>query len=188
MGWLCGEQDFRYSAEELKLLKREDVGQLLVSRAKGVLNAKEQRYGSSIMRELERICLLRNVDTKWMDHIDNMDQLRQGIALRSYGQHDPVVEYRVEGFEMFDAMVESIREDTVRMLLTVELRSAEAPKREQVAKPTGEGAVPQTRAAAQGRKGGEPRKVTKVGRNELCPCGSGLKWKKCTCAEYHTEG
>ena len=188
MGWLCGEQDFRYSVEELKLLKREDVGQLLVSRAEGVLNAKEQRYGSSIMRELERICLLRNVDTKWMDHIDNMDQLRQGIALRSYGQHDPVVEYRVEGFEMFDAMVESIREDTVRMLLTVELRSAEAPKREQVAKPTGEGAVPQTRAAAQGRKGGEPRKVTKVGRNELCPCGSGLKWKKCTCAEYHTEG
>ena len=188
MGWLCGEQDFRYSAEELKLPKREDVGQLLVSRAEGVLNAKEQRYGSSIMRELERICLLRNVDTKWMDHIDNMDQLRQGIALRSYGQHDPVVEYRVEGFEMFDAMVESIREDTVRMLLTVELRSAEAPKREQVAKPTGEGAVPQTRAAAQGRKGGEPRKVTKVGRNELCPCGSGLKWKKCTCAEYHTEG
>ncbi len=97
------------------------------------------------MRELERICLLKCVDRQWMDHIDNMDQLRQGIALRGYGQKDPVVEYRIEGFDMFDQMVDSIRESSVKMLLTIELRAAgAAPKREQVAKPTGEGLCPAT--------------------------------------------
>ena len=190
LGWLCVESDFHYTAEQLNDLKREDVENLLLERGKKILAIKEQRYGAPIMREVERICLLRNVDLKWMDHIDNMDQLRQGIALRSYGQKDPVVEYRIEGFEMFDAMVESIREDTVKMLLTVELRTPEAPKREQVAKPTGEGAVP-SRAngqTGQGQKGEAPRRVVKIGRNDPCPCGSGLKWKKCTCKEYHPAG
>ena len=190
LGWLCVESDFHYTTEQLNDLKREDVESLLLERGKKILAIKEQRYGAPIMREVERICLLRNVDLKWMDHIDNMDQLRQGIALRSYGQKDPVVEYRIEGFEMFDAMVESIREDTVKMLLTVELRTPEAPKREQVAKPTGEGAVP-SRAngqTGQGQKGEAPRRVVKVGRNDPCPCGSGLKWKKCTCKEYHPDG
>ena len=187
LGWLCVESDFHYTTEQLNDLKREDVENMLLERGKKILAIKEQRYGAPIMREVERICLLRNVDLKWMDHIDNMDQLRQGIALRSYGQKDPVVEYRIEGFEMFDAMVESIREDTVKMLLTVELRTPEAPKREQVAKPTGEGAVP-SRAngqTGQGQKGEAPRRVVKIGRNDPCPCGSGLKWKKCTCKEYH---
>ena len=190
LGWLCVESDFHYTTEQLNDLKREDVENLLLERGKKILAIKEQRYGAPIMREVERICLLRNVDLKWMDHIDNMDQLRQGIALRSYGQKDPVVEYRIEGFEMFDAMVESIREDTVKMLLTVELRTPEAPKREQVAKPTGEGSVP-SRAngqTGQGQKGEAPRRVVKIGRNDPCPCGSGLKWKKCTCKEYHPEG
>ena len=190
LGWLCVESDFHYTTEQLNDLKREDVESLLLERGKKILAIKEQRYGAPIMREVEHICLLRNVDLKWMDHIDNMDQLRQGIALRSYGQKDPVVEYRIEGFEMFDAMVESIREDTVKMLLTVELRTPEAPKREQVAKPTGEGAVP-SRAngqTGQGQKGEAPRRVVKVGRNDPCPCGSGLKWKKCTCKEYHPDG
>ena len=109
LGWLCVESDFHYTTEQLNDLKREDVENLLLERGKKILAIKEQRYGAPIMREVERICLLRNVDLKWMDHIDNMDQLRQGIALRSYGQKDPVVEYRIEGFEMFDAMVESIR-------------------------------------------------------------------------------
>ena len=161
LGWLCVESDFHYTTEQLNDLKREDVENLLLERGKKILAIKEQRYGAPIMREVERICLLRNVDLKWMDHIDNMDQLRQGIALRSYGQKDPVVEYRIEGFEMFDAMVESIREDTVKMLLTVELRTPEAPKREQVAKPTGEGSVP-SRAngqTGQGQKGEAPRRV-----------------------------
>ena len=190
LGWLCVESDFHYTTEQLNDLKREDVENLLLERGKKILAIKEQRYGAPIMREVERICLLRNVDLKWMDHIDNMDQLRQGIALRSYGQKDPVVEYRIEGFEMFDAMVESIREDTVKMLLTVELRTPEAPKREQVAKPTGEGSVP-SRAngqTGQGQKGEAPRRVVKIGRNDPCPCGSGLKWKKCTCKEYHPDG
>ena len=190
LGWLCVESDFHYTTEQLNDLKREDVENLLLERGKKILAIKEQRYGAPIMREVERICLLRNVDLKWMDHIDNMDQLRQGIALRSYGQKDPVVEYRIEGFEMFDAMVESIREDTVKMLLTVELRTPEAPKREQVAKPTGEGAV-LSRAngqTGQGQKGEAPRRVVKIGRNDPCPCGSGLKWKKCTCKEYHPDG
>lgn len=87
------------------------------------------------MRELERVVLLKVVDTKWMAHIDDMDELKKGIGLRAYGQQNPVVEYRYEGFEMFDAMVDSIREDTVRMLLTVRLQKNQAPEREQVSKP-----------------------------------------------------
>ena len=125
-----------------------------------------------------------------MDHIDNMDQLRQGIALRGYGQKDPVVEYRIEGFDMFDQMVDSIREDSVKMLLTIEIRQAgAAPRREQVAKPTGEGFVPGNGApGAKGAPKGQPVRVIRIGRNDPCPCGSGLKWKKCTCAKFHPEG
>ena len=146
--------------------------------------------GAPVMRELERICLLKCVDRQWMDHIDNMDQLRQGIALRGYGQKDPVVEYRIEGFDMFDQMVDSIRESSVKMLLTIELRAAgSAPKREQVAKPTGEGFVPGNGApGVKGAPKGQPVRVIKIGRNDPCPCGSGLKWKKCTCAQYHPDG
>ena len=183
LGWLCLKTDFHYTTAELNDLNKQDVEDMLVDRALKVLHNKEQKYGSEIMRELERICLLRNVDLKWMDHIDSMDQLRQGIYLRSYGQRDPVVEYRFEGFEMFDAMVESIRQDAIRMLLTIELRDkSQQVKREQVAKPTGEGAVPH-----KGAKGNAPVRVQKIGRNDPCPCGSGLKWKKCTCAQYHPD-
>jgi preprotein translocase subunit SecA len=142
------------------------------------------------MRELERICLLRNVDRLWMDHIDNMDQLRQGIQLRGYGQKDPVVEYRIEGFDMFDQMIDSIREESVKMLLRIEVKQAgQAPKREQVAKPTGEGHVPgEGRPGVKGAPAGTPVHVgPKIGRNDPCPCGSGLKWKKCTCAQYHPD-
>ena len=163
---------------------------MLEGYAEKILADKEQRYGTPIMRELERICLLKCVDRMWMDHIDNMDQLRQGIALRGYGQKDPVVEYRIEGFDMFDQMVDSIRESSVKMLLTIEIRQAgAAPKREQVAKPTGEGFVPGNGApGAKGAPHGQPVRVIKIGRNDPCPCGSGLKWKKCTCAKYHPEG
>jgi len=184
-GWLCTEKDFRYSEEELAGLKKEDVAHALITRGMDTLAAKEAKYGASIMRELERICLLRNVDLKWMDHIDNMDQLRDGIRMRSYGQKDPVVEYRMEGFDMFDAMVDSIREDSVKMLLTAEVRTEQPLKREQVAKPTGEGAVPAR--GAKGGKGQAPVRVQKIGRNEPCPCGSGMKWKKCTCEQFHPK-
>ena len=190
LGWLTMDSDLHYEPEQLKSLKREDVSKFLLDRGTLILDGKEKKYGSNIMRELERMCLLRNVDTKWMDHIDAMDQLRQGIYLRSYGQRDPVVEYRLEGFEMFDAMIDNIKEDTVRMLLTIELKiqpQQQAPvvERTQVAQPTGDAATPGKNVKATSSSG--PIKVEKIGRNDPCPCGSGLKWKKCTCKEYHPD-
>ena len=142
-GWLTTDADFHYTVADYDSLSQKGIADLLYDRGMQILQAKEVRYGAPVMRELERICLLKCVDRMWMDHIDNMDQLRQGIALRGYGQKDPVVEYRIEGFDMFDQMVDSIRESSIKMLLTIEVRQAgAAPKREQVAKPTGEGFVP----------------------------------------------
>ena len=190
LGWLTTDADFHYTVADYDSISQESIADMLYQRGMDVLNDKEQRYGAPLMRELERICLLKCVDRQWMDHIDNMDQLRQGIVLRGYGQKDPVVEYRIEGFDMFDQMVDSIRESSVKMLLTIEVREAgAAPKREQVAKPTGEGYVPGNGApGAKGAPKGQPVRVIKIGRNDPCPCGSGLKWKKCTCAKYHPEG
>ena len=183
MNWLCLPTDFNYTTDQLSEISRESIADELYKRGMDILTAKEKKYGSATMRELERICLLRNVDSKWMEHIDNMDQLKQGMGLRGYGQHDPVVEYRIEGFAMFDEMIASIREDAVHMLLTIEIHQQNAqPHREQVAKPTGEGAP-----VKAGTKGAAPVRVTKIGRNDPCPCGSGLKWKKCTCKEYHPD-
>ena len=189
-GWLTTDADFRYTVADFDNISREGIADMLYNRGMQILQAKEVRYGAPLMRELERICLLKCVDRQWMDHIDNMDQLRQGIALRGYGQKDPVVEYRIEGFDMFDQMVDSIRESSVKMLLTIELRAAgSAPKREQVAKPTGEGFVPGNGApGVKGSPKGQPVRVVKIGRNDPCPCGSGLKFKKCTCAQYHPTG
>ena len=139
-----------------------------------IYEAKEKMYGDPIMREIERVILLKTVDRYWMDHIDNMDELRKGIHLRAYGQKDPVVMYRLEGFEMFDQMIASIREDTARLMLTVQLRAKEEPKREQVAKPTA--------TSSDGTDEKRPVRKTaaqKVGRNDPCPCGSGKKYKKC---------
>ena len=190
LGWLTTDADFHYTVADYDSISQESIADMLYQRGMDVLNDKEQRYGAPLMRELERICLLKCVDRQWMDHIDNMDQLRQGIVLRGYGQKDPVVEYRIEGFDMFDQMVDSIRESSIKMLLTIEVRQAgAAPKREQVAKPTGEGFVPGNGApGAKGAPKGQPIRVIKIGRNDPCPCGSGLKWKKCTCAKYHPEG
>ena len=189
-GWLTTDADFHYTVADYDSLSQKGIADLLYDRGMQILQAKEVRYGAPVMRELERICLLKCVDRMWMDHIDNMDQLRQGIALRGYGQKDPVVEYRIEGFDMFDQMVDSIRESSIKMLLTIEVRQAgAAPKREQVAKPTGEGFVPGNGApGVKGAHKGQPVRVIKIGRNDPCPCGSGLKWKKCTCAQYHPEG
>ena len=188
-GWLTTDADFHYTVADFDNLSQQGIADMLYDRGMQILQAKEVRYGAPLMRELERICLLKCVDRQWMDHIDNMDQLRQGIALRGYGQKDPVVEYRIEGFDMFDQMVDSIREDSVKMLLTIEIRQAgAAPKREQVAKPTGEGFVPGNGApGVKGAPKGQPVRVIKIGRNDPCPCGSGLKWKKCTCKEYHPD-
>ncbi len=138
--------------------------------------------GKSAMRELERVILLRVVDEYWMDHIDAMTELRQGIGLRAYGQSDPVVEYKREGFDMFEQMIAAIQEETVRRLFTVRVRTNEEIRRERVAKITGQS------AGSDGTVKKQPvKKVVKIGRNDPCPCGSGLKWKKCTCPEYHKD-
>ncbi|MBD5117828.1 MAG: preprotein translocase subunit SecA [Clostridiales bacterium] len=138
--------------------------------------------GRSAMRELERVILLRVVDEYWMDHIDAMTELRQGIGLRAYGQSDPVVEYKREGFDMFEQMIAAIQEETVRRLFTVRVKTNEEIRRERVAKITGQS------GGTDGTVKKQPvKKVAKIGRNDPCPCGSGLKWKKCTCAEYHKD-
>ena len=122
--------------------------------------------------------MLRVVDEYWMEHIDAMDDLKQGIRLRAYGQEDPVVAYKREGYEMFENMIAAIQEETVRRIYITRVR--ERVERKAVAKVTGES------GGSDGTVKKQPvRKTKKIGRNELCPCGSGLKWKKCTCAAYH---
>ena len=174
LGVITTSEDLQYDVRELEKMKKSDIADQLVKKAKEKYERKEEKYGTEIMRELERVVLLRIVDTKWMDHIDAMDELRKGIYLRAYGQRDPVVEYRLEGFDMFDDMVASIREDTMKMLLTVEIRTEEEPKREQVAKPTQEGFSGDGSPVKKA-----PVKKQKVGDNDPCPCGSGKKYKKC---------
>ncbi len=138
--------------------------------------------GKSAMRELERVILLRVVDEYWMDHIDAMTELRQGIGLRAYGQSDPVVEYKREGFDMFEQMIAAIQEETLRRLFTVRVKTNEELRRERVAKITGQS------GGGDGTVKKQPvKKTVKIGRNDPCPCGSGLKWKKCTCPEYHKD-
>ncbi len=173
LGLLTTQEDFAYTPEELANVEKNDLADMLIGRAKKLYDQREAQFGEQIMRELERVVLLRCVDTKWMDHIDAMEELKRGIYLRAYGQHDPVVEYRMEGFDMFDEMVASIREDTVRLMLTVRISTEQgAPKREQVAKPV--------EPAGDGTVKKQPvKKAQKVGRNDPCPCGSGKKYKKC---------
>lgn len=126
-GWLCSSDEFQFTTAQLETVKPQDIADLLLDRAWRILAAKEEGYGTHIMRELERACLLQCVDTQWINHIDAMEQLKKGISLRSYGQHDPVVEYRIEGFEMFDDMVNTIRENTIRMLILAEVHPMPAP-------------------------------------------------------------
>ncbi|MGN0585185.1 MAG: preprotein translocase subunit SecA [Ruminococcus sp.] len=135
MGWITEEGDLEYDVSELDKMSADDITKTLQEKARAIYSAKEEEYGEETIRELERVIMLKVVDTKWMAHIDDMSELKKGIGLRAYGQKNPVVEYRYEGFEMFDAMVASIQEETVRMLLTVKLQQNKAPEREQVAKP-----------------------------------------------------
>ena len=137
--------------------------------------AKEAEIGEKVMREVERVIMLRVVDEYWMDHIDAMEDLKQGIHLRAYAQHDPVVEYKNEGYDMFVAMNQGIRDETVRRLFTVRLRPQQEVKRERVAKETGTGAA----VNAQVKKQPVRKAASKVGPNDPCPCGSGQKYKKC---------
>ena len=165
--------------DELKKVDRKELGDQIKEKVHQLYAKREEELSENITRELERVVLLKEVDTKWMDHIDAMDELKKGISLRSYGQKDPVVEYRIEGFDMFDEMIAGIREETVKILLLAPFRKPnapmpqEAPKREQVAQPTAtssDGTVAPATIRRQGKK---------VGRNDPCPCGSGKKYKNC---------
>ncbi len=156
-------------------LTRESFVDAVYDRAVQTYEEKERAYSPATMRELERVVMLRVVDEYWMDHIDAMDDLKQGIGLRAYGQHDPVVAYKEEGFEMFEATVNAIREETVRRMFLVQLRPAQEVKREKVAKETGTSGTAETAVKRQPIR----TKGKKVGPNDPCPCGSGKKYKKC---------
>ena len=147
--------------------------------------AKENAYGENLMRELERVVMLRVVDEYWMDNIDAMDDLKQGIGLRAYGQHDPVVAYKEEGYEMFQAMIQAIREETVRRMFLVQLRPQQEVKREKVAKETGAAGAG---GPAQVKKEPVRNKARKIGPNDPCPCGSGKKYKKCCMQKDKASG
>ena len=178
IGMIAGDV-LEISGDDLKKVNKKELGDKVKEKVRALYAKREEDLGESITRELERVVLLKEVDTKWMDHIDAMDELKKGISLRSYGQKDPVVEYRIEGFDMFDEMIASIREETVKILLLAPFRKPnsaqpqEAPKREQVAQPTAtssDGTVTPATIKRQGKK---------VGRNDPCPCGSGKKYKNC---------
>ena len=167
-GWITTPEDLHFTPEELGDTSREEIAETLKQKAREIYTAREEEFGSEMMREIERVMLLRSVDTNWMDHIDAMDQLRQGIGLRAYGQHDPVIEYRNDSYDMFEAMNATIREQTAKLVLTVRVRKDEEVKREKVANETSAGDKPLT---VKGKGA--------VSKNALCPCGSGKKYKRC---------
>ena len=167
-GWICSTNDFRYTVDELNNITPEDIKERLKDKARMKYAMREKLFTAEIMREAERVILLRNVDNNWMDHIDAMDQLKQGIGLRAYGQHDPVVAYRNESYDMFEAMTDSIREQTAKQCLSVIINSEDDVKRERVAKESSAGDKPTT-----------VRGTGVVALNAPCPCGSGKKYKRC---------
>ena len=173
MGWITVDGDLEYEGEEYESITKDEIKKFLTERTLKAYADREAHYGAETLRELERVILLKVVDTKWMAHIDDMDELKRGIGLRAMGNKNPVVEYRFEGMDMFDAMIDSIREDTVRLLLTVQLQQNQVPEREQVAKPDAPNA-----GAGDGSFSNAPAKK-KIGPNEPCPCGSGKKYKLC---------
>ncbi|EJT5924895.1 preprotein translocase subunit SecA [Clostridium perfringens] len=164
----------KFTVEELKTNSNEEITRKFIECAREIYKEKEEFVGSEQMREIERVIILRVVDTKWMDHIDDMDHLKQGIGLRAYKQQDPIQAYQMEGSAMFDEMINNIKIDTVRYLFHVKVE-AEKPQRERVAKETGASHG----GDSQKIKKKPVKKEPKVGRNDLCPCGSGKKYKSC---------
>ena len=160
--------------EQLLAMNADQLTDTVFEIARHTYEAKEAAYTPKIMRELERVVMLRVVDEYWMDNIDAMDDLKQGIGLRAYGQHDPVIAYKEEGYQMFEAMITAIKEETIRRMFLVQLRPAQEVKREKVAKETGTSAPDKSQV-----KRAPVRKEHKVGPNAPCPCGSGKKYKKC---------
>ncbi len=167
LGWICKENDFKFTIEQKNSLTSEDIIDSLKTMASQRYDAREKEFGYDTMREMERVVLLSSVDVNWMDHIDAMDQLRQGIGLRAYGQHDPVVAYRNESADMFNAMNEAIKDRTAKLTLSVVIKREEDIKRKKVAEETSTDGTKTVRG-----KGA-------VALNAPCPCGSGLKYKRC---------
>ena len=166
--------EMTFTPEDLDKLTPKELIEQLQEKAMAVYEAKEQQLGEQLMRELERVILLKVVDTHWMDHIDAMHELRRGIGLQAYAQQDPVVAYKREGFDMFDEMINEIKDDTARTIFIARVVGQNAPQREQMMKPTA------TAGADDGSRTKQPvRSGKKPGRNDPCPCGSGLKYKKC---------
>ncbi len=161
--------------EQLLGKSAADVAETVFEIAQNTYAAKENAYTPAVMRELERVVMLRVVDEYWMDNIDAMDDLKQGIGLRAYGQHDPVIAYKEEGYQMFEAMIQAIREETIRRMFLVQLRPTQEVKREKVAKETGAAGAQKTEVKKQPVRNA----AKKVGPNDPCPCGSGKKYKKC---------
>ena len=171
-------------ANQLEGVSAAELADTLYGIALNTYNAKEAAYGESLMRELERVVMLRVVDEYWMDNIDAMDDLKQGIGLRAYGQHDPVIAYKEEGYEMFQAMIQAIREETVRRMFLVQVRAQQEIRREKVAKETGTAAA----TSSEVRKTPIRSREKKVGPNDPCPCGSGKKYKKCCMQKDKASG
>lgn len=176
-GVLTTPDDFNYDDKALKKIKADDIANELYDKAIKIYKSKEELFGVEKFREIERAILLQNVDYNWMEHIDAMDDLKDTIRLQAYAQRDPINEYRLQGADMFDAMIADIRDRTVRMVLSV-IPAASPVERVQVAKPISEG--------FEGDSEKKPKKITiakkneaPIGRNDLCPCGSGKKYKKC---------
>ena len=163
----------RFTEEELARKTQEDFVDAFTKAAADYYEQKEQEFTSPVMREVERVVLLRVVDEYWMDHIDAMADLRQGIRLRAYAQTDPVIAYKKESLDMFEEMISAIQSETVRRLYSVRIKKDEEIKRERVAKATGES------IGGDGTVKKQPRRVQKIGRNDPCPCGSGKKYKNC---------
>ena len=174
---------FRPTEEELQKLSQQDLADQIYDLCLKTYEVKEAHYGEKLMRELERVVMLRVVDEYWMDQIDAMDDLKQGIGLRAYAQTDPVVAYKKEGYEMFEAMIQAIREETVRRAFLVQIRTNQELKREKVAKESSASSACDKTVKQQ-----PVRKAKKVGPNDPCPCGSGKKYKKCCRDKDMAEG
>ena len=186
LGLLVDERGFRYTDEELRNIDKDAWRESLINRALEVYRSKDALFAAKMpekpdaMREVEKVILLQNVDKKWMDHLEAMDELKEYVGLNSYAQRDPVAMYRIQGADMFDQMVDDIKEDTVRQILAVAPRES-ATERVQVAKPTSAGFAGDKRIVRR------PAVSKKVGRNDPCPCGSGKKYKKCCGMNVQTD-
>ena len=167
-----------------KSLSTEELTNELYDLAYSFYQAKETAFTPAMMREVERVIMLRVVDEFWMDNIDAMDDLKQGIGLRAYGQHDPVIAYKEEGYEMFQAMISAIRDETIRRLFLVQLKPQQEIKREKVAKETSTSSTSDKTVKPQPIR----NKQSKVGPNDPCPCGSGKKYKKCCMQKDKASG